>query len=117
MLGALPLVRDLLARLDLVATIDRLCPVRSDARVTHGQAIAMVIANRLTSPTPLVRIEDWARQWAVEEVFGIPPDAFNDDRIGGRWRPSPSRPTPSSARSASPRSSRSGSTSPSSTGT
>jgi transposase len=82
LLGALPLVRDLLARLDLVATIDRLCPIRSDARLTHGQVIAMVIANRLTSPTPLVRIEDWARQWAVEEIFGIPADALNDDRIG-----------------------------------
>src|SRR6266511_85144 len=24
----------------------------------------------------------WARQWAVEEVFGIAADALNDDRIG-----------------------------------
>jgi transposase len=27
-------------------------------------------------------VEDWARQWAVEEVFGVAPDALNDDRIG-----------------------------------
>jgi hypothetical protein len=27
-------------------------------------------------------VEDWARAWAVEEVFAIPPDALNDDRIG-----------------------------------
>ncbi len=78
LLGALPLIRDLFIKLDLIATIDRLCPLRSDARVTHGK----VIANRLTSPTPLVRIEGWARQWVVEEIFGIPPDTLNDDRIG-----------------------------------
>ena len=26
--------------------------------------------------------QDWARQWAVEETFGIAPEALNDDRIG-----------------------------------
>jgi hypothetical protein len=29
----------------------------------------------------MVRVEDWARTWAVEEVFGIEPDLLNDDRI------------------------------------
>jgi len=83
MLGALPVARDLLARLDLVATIDRLCPIQEKkARLTHGQVVAMLIANRLTAPTPLVHVEDWARAWAVEEVFGIAPDALNDDRLG-----------------------------------
>jgi hypothetical protein len=43
-----------------------------------------LVANRLTSPAPLVRVEDWARNPAdpVEEVFGVPADALNDDRIG-----------------------------------
>jgi transposase len=50
--------------------------------VTHGQVIEALVANRLTSPRPLLRVQDWARQWAVEEVFGIAPDALNDDRIG-----------------------------------
>jgi transposase len=52
------------------------------ATLTHGQVICALVANRLTSPTPLRRVEDWARTWAVEEVFGIPPEALNDDRIG-----------------------------------
>jgi transposase len=81
-LGALPVVRDVLARLDLAGTVDRLCPVRDLARVTHGQAVVALVANRLTSPSPLVHVEDWAREWAVEEMFGIPPDALNDDRVG-----------------------------------
>jgi hypothetical protein len=36
----------------------------------------------LTSPKPLVRVSDWARQWAVGEVFGIDPATLNDDRLG-----------------------------------
>ncbi|WP_241829860.1 IS1634 family transposase [Parafrankia colletiae] len=82
-LGSLPVIRSLLARIDLVAIIDRLCPIQENkARYTHGQVIAMLIANRLTSPTPLIRVEQWARRWAVKEIFGIEPDALNDDRCG-----------------------------------
>jgi hypothetical protein len=82
-LGALPVVRDYLARLDLAGTIDRLAPMRDKvSRVTHGQVIAALVANRLTSPTPLLHVESWARQWAVEEMFDIAPDALNDDRVG-----------------------------------
>ena len=44
--------------------------------------IEALIANRLTSPAPLVRVSEWAQQWAVGEVFGIDPVLLNDDRIG-----------------------------------
>jgi hypothetical protein len=33
--------------------------------------IEVLIANRLTSPAAMVRIADWARSWAVPEVFGV----------------------------------------------
>jgi transposase len=81
-LGSLPVVAEFCRRLDLAGTIDRLCPIRSVAKLTHGQVIEALIANRLTSPTPLLRVEDWAREWAVEEVFGAVPETLNDDRIG-----------------------------------
>jgi transposase len=81
-LGALPVVAEFCQRLDLRGIIDRACPVREVATLTHGQVICALVANRLTSPTPLWRVEDWARTWAVPEVFGIPPKALNDDRIG-----------------------------------
>ena len=70
------------ARLDIRGIVDRACPVRDVAIVTHGQVIEALIANRLTSPQPLLHVEDWARQWAVAEVFGIEPGVLNDDRIG-----------------------------------
>jgi hypothetical protein len=80
-LGALPVIADF-CRLDLAGIIDRACPVREVALVTHGQVIEALVANRLTSPTPLVHVQDWASQWAVEEVWGIDPQVLNDDRIG-----------------------------------
>ena len=81
-LGALPVIAAFCRRLDIAGIVDRVCPVRDIAYVTHGQVIEVLIANRLTSPTPLVHVEDWARAWAVEEVFGIAPEVLNDDRIG-----------------------------------
>jgi len=82
MLGSLPVVATFCRRLDVAGIVDRLCPVRSVAKLTHGQVIETMIANRLTSPTPLLRVEDWAREWAVEEVFDAEPGALNDDRVG-----------------------------------
>jgi len=81
-LGALPVIADFCRRLDLAGIIDRACPVREVALVTHGQVIEALVANRLTSPAPLVHVQDWARQWAVEEVWGIEAAVLNDDRIG-----------------------------------
>ncbi len=82
-LGALPVVADFCRRLDVAGIIDRACPMRDKvALVTHGQVIEALVANRLTSPTPLVHVEAWARQWAVEEVWGIEAATLNDDRIG-----------------------------------
>lgn len=82
MLGSLPVVAAFCRRLDVAGTVDRLCPIRSVAKLTHGQVIETMIANRLTSPTPLLRVEDWAREWAVEEVFDAEPALLNDDRVG-----------------------------------
>jgi transposase len=82
-LGALPVVVEFCRRLDLAGIVDRACPVRDKvAMVTHGQVVEALVANRLTSPSPLVRVEDWAREWAVPEVLGIAPSVLNDDRIG-----------------------------------
>jgi hypothetical protein len=81
-LGALPVVAAFCRRLGMAEVIDRLCPVRDVAIVTHGQVIEALVANRLTSPTPLVRVEDWARDWAVPEVLGVSAETLNDDRLG-----------------------------------
>lgn len=81
-LGSLPVIASFCERLDIRGIVDRACPVRDVALVTHGQVIETMIANRLTSPRPLLHVEDWAREWAVEEVFGVTAQTLNDDRVG-----------------------------------
>ncbi|MEV6332365.1 DUF4277 domain-containing protein [Streptomyces sp. NPDC051909] len=81
-LGALPAYAEFLRRLDVARIIGELCPVRDVAHLPHRQVIEVLIANQLSAPAPLVRVGDWAREWAVEEVFGIEADLLNDDRIG-----------------------------------
>jgi hypothetical protein len=82
MLGALPVVADFCSRLRIREIIDEACPVRDVAELTHGQVIEVLVANRLTSPSPLVHVQQWARTWAVAEAFGVDPALLNDDRIG-----------------------------------
>jgi hypothetical protein len=83
MLGALPVVADCCHRLDLAGIVDRACPIREDVAIlTHGQVIEALVANRLTSPSPLYRVRDRARDSAVSEALGIQAAALGDDRIG-----------------------------------
>lgn len=81
-LGALPVAAEFLRRLDVAGTVDRLRPGRDIAHLTHGQVIETLVAKRLTAPAPLWRADDWAREWTVEEVFGVEPELLNDDRLG-----------------------------------
>ena len=80
-LGALPVVAGFCRRLDIAAIIDRAAPVREVARASHGQIIEALIANRLTSPTPMVHVQAWAQRFAVQAVLGVAADVLNDDRI------------------------------------
>ncbi|GAA5772854.1 MULTISPECIES: DUF4277 domain-containing protein [Streptosporangium] len=81
-LGALPVVANFCRKLKIADAVDALCPVGDLAELTHGQVIEVLLANRLTSPAPLVHVADWAQAWAVGEAFGIEADLLNDDRIG-----------------------------------
>ena len=81
-LGALPVIREYLERLQLKERVDAVAPVREVARLTNGEVVVALVANRLTAPRPLYDIVAWAEDWAVEETFGIAPAALNDDRLG-----------------------------------
>jgi len=81
-LGSLWVIEWLMHRLGITELIDQHCPVANQAGLSHGDVIAAMVANRLTAPRPLNRIEEWATDWAVEEVLGIPAHLLNDDRLG-----------------------------------
>src|ERR1035438_4717804 len=80
-LGALPVVAEFGRRLRIAEIVDELCPVRPVAWITHGEVIEALVANRLTAPAPMLRVQDWAAAMAVEEAYGIAPELLNDDRI------------------------------------
>jgi transposase len=81
-LGALPVVAGFCSRLKIRDVVDEACPVRDVAGLSHGQVVEALVANRLTSPAPLVHVGAWAREWAVGEALGVDPELLNDDRIG-----------------------------------
>ena len=70
-LGALPVVAEFGRRLRIAEIVDELCPVRPVAWISHGEVIEALVANRLTAPAPMVRVEEWAAAMAVEEAYGI----------------------------------------------
>ncbi len=80
--GALPLVLPVLARLDLVGIVDRACPMRGRSRLTHGEVIAALVANRLSAPRPLYDVVGWAEAYASGDWLGAPAALLNDDRLG-----------------------------------
>src|ERR1700757_482714 len=80
-LGALPVVAEFGRRLRIAGIVDELCPVRPVGWITHGEVIEALVANRLTAPAPMLRVQDWAAAMAVEEAYGIAPELLNDDRI------------------------------------
>ena len=82
MLGSMPLIADYARRLRIEGIINRQCPSRSNAHLTHGQVALVVIANRLIAPRAMYHLLDWAQHWAVRELFGVDPNQLNDDRLG-----------------------------------
>jgi transposase len=82
LVGALPLVAPVLERLGLAAIVDRACPMRGRAQLTHGEVIAALVANRLTAPRPLYDVAGWANAHGTNEWLGTPGALLNDDRLG-----------------------------------
>lgn len=80
--GALPLVVPLLGQLDVEGIVDRACPMRGRSRLTHGEVICALIANRLTAPRPLYDVVGWAEAYAAGSWLGTPAELLNDDRLG-----------------------------------
>ena len=80
--GPLLLVWHYLRRLGLVCLVDAVVPMRGRSLLTHGEVIAVLVANRLCGPAPLYDIASWASSAAIAELFDVPAGLLNDDRLG-----------------------------------
>jgi hypothetical protein len=79
---ALLLAWHFLRELDVAGTIDRALPRSERSELSVGEIVAVLVASRLCSPSPLYDIAGWASGAAVRELLGIPPPLLNDDRLG-----------------------------------
>jgi hypothetical protein len=84
-LGVLPVVAEYCRRLDLAGIVDRACPIRDVAILSHGQVIEALVANRLTSPSLLRVGRGVGGRGGVREVHRQDGDAH-------RSRPRPVEP-------------------------
>jgi len=81
--GSLALAYPYLRRLGVAETIAEEVTKGTGRNVATGDIIEILILNRLSlRPTPISRIDAWARGQAIEEVYGVAAEALNDDRIG-----------------------------------
>jgi hypothetical protein len=80
--GPLLVVGHYLRRLGLVGLVDQVAPMRGRSLLTHGEVIAILVANRLAGPAPLYDVAGWASSAAVAELFDVPAGLLNDDRLG-----------------------------------
>lgn len=80
--GAMLLVGHFCERLGLRAEVERLLPRRGRAELSVGEVIEALVASRLCSPSPLYDISGWASGTALQELFGVPAQLLNDDRLG-----------------------------------
>ncbi len=83
-LGSIVLVKPITDRLGVGEIIDRYVPMERERvdGLSRGQVIEALVANRLSAPRPLYRVEEWAGEYAVGEVYGVEPGRLNDDRVG-----------------------------------
>lgn len=81
-LGAIALLKPVLDGIGIKEIADRYCPMGRNYGITNGDALNVMILNRLTSPTPLYRVEEWADRHALQESCRIDPSRVNDDRLG-----------------------------------
>ena len=81
-IGSVALAKPIVRRMGFAKIVDSLVVCDPQQKVSHGQVVEILIANRLTSPSPLYKVEEWAEDIGSEKLYGIAPDELNDDRLG-----------------------------------
>jgi hypothetical protein len=80
-LGPLALIQPLLDQLDVEAIIDRHLPPDPQQEFSHGQVLRLLLMARLSQPTALVNVGQWAAKTGADILSNIPVDKINDDRL------------------------------------
>ena len=65
-IGSVALAKPVVRSMGFAEMIDRLVPCDPQQKVSHGQVVEIMVANRLTSPTPLYGVAQWAEDIDIE---------------------------------------------------
>jgi len=78
--GALPVLTQYLARLQLADAVNDLVPWEGE--IPLGTLVEVLVVNRLLRPQALLRVDQWAQTAAVTDYFDLEPGQLNDDPLG-----------------------------------
>jgi transposase len=82
-IGSLALAYPYLKQLGVADIIAGVTTTGKERDVATGTVVEVLVLNRLSlKPTPISKIDAWAHEQVIEEIYGVPAVAFNDDRIG-----------------------------------
>ena len=79
--GGLPAVQKICQRLRLEELVDEHLPLSTQAPVGFGKVLVALVLNKLTAPTPLYRVQDWATGHSLEQLLKVDPRQLNDDKL------------------------------------
>lgn len=79
-----PIILPICRALGIGEVVDRLCPMHHCAALTHGDVCEMLALHILREPArqPLYKLDEWAAENNVDQLYDCAPEAFNDDRVG-----------------------------------
>ena len=82
LLGACPIIRHFLERMDLERIIQSCLP-RCSLALSHGKTLSVLVQNLIISPAPLYRIAEWANPFEASTLGLSESDkeVLNDDRV------------------------------------
>jgi len=81
-LGNVAITAPFLERMKVRQIIDQHLPGDDKLEFSYGQIIELLVAARLSGPTPLSGIQDWAEESGADLLYAIPNEKLNDDRFG-----------------------------------
>jgi transposase len=79
--GAVAALWQIAGELDLVATIDRHCPQRSDRAVSVGTYLTLAAINRVVSPRSKRGFADWYSSTALPRLCGVDAEALSSQHF------------------------------------
>ena len=82
--GSAPILNHFIQRMEVVSIIDNLAPSHPNREISHGEAVAGLMAYLLNDGRALYRVEGWAAETSIlGELFpGYRPEDWTDDRLG-----------------------------------